>query len=379
MRFKLLVSLASVALLAAGCGPDFDFSAGEAEILELSANALNFTSDGGTQTITLSSTAAYNAFLESDWAELNCKENAFDVTVAPNAGYNYRDAFITVSSGGLVRTVAVRQDAFVIDFVIGTHQLDFEAAGGTQTVSCSSNVAFETAAPDWIAVRRSADGLSVSVENNGSYSAREGDIVFSYQGEILDRLAVAQAGKVKEPPIEIEMVFSTGSKAYADVTTPALFSSASMGINLGPVTRTLTARPDYEMEFYSRGMTLVVNTSNGLRVMPDPKSYDTSNQLRAETFAYIKFPPIEGRKLTKMAINAKAAAAEICIGTAMGPDNAAAKASSVTGGIGSLKAGANEFVLTGSQPDTPYYLLMFAGNGVVYNFLSFTLYYEIAE
>ena len=378
MKYRHLFPLVVAFLAVMSCSEDFRFGDAADSHVELSANALYFSSEAGTQTLDIQAAEAWRAETDADWITLQNSEDLLTVTVTSNEEILSRSAKIRVISGNASIHAEVLQEAFHAHFVLGKSRLAFKAKASTVNLSFVADVPFRVITPEWLSVETGTGELLFSTVANTSQEPREDIVRFISGDDILASLPVRQAGAYVDSPLTLDIVFSDGTLASHQVLTPSLLSTMGPAYNLGRTERELTAMPGYILEFYSRGMTLVSSPAYGLRIDTNPRNYPCTNELRREDFAFIRFPGLPGRQLSKVTVITAREGGEACIGMTTGPDNAAAKASSASGRAVSLSAGRNEFILDMPEPDTGYYLLLPSADWE-YRIFSIHLYYASAE
>lgn len=345
------------------------------------------TSDAFTDTLSLSANWAWSLSCEADWLTISAPQAGEDGLI-PAGDYVLdlsgtstrwdRNTNIVFSCGGKTYSMPVAQDGIPVELSLDKSSVSAKSRKDTVsfTVTASEDWSLSDI-PTWITADKTSGNagstlVTLYVEANPGTDRSATLKVTCYTKTA--NITVNQASAA----MSVKIVFGDGSSVFRAVLTPSLGSSIGNCYNLGPVERKLTADQGYVMEFYSSGATLCSTAAAGLRVTLDPKTYSTTNQLRNERFAYVKFPGIEGKKLISIKVKCVRADTEVYVGTACGPTNAAAIASSVTDTSPNLAVGDNTFTIKNPQANTPYYLLMFKDNWE-YRLLEFTIDYVSAE
>ena len=115
------------------------------------------------------------------------------VAVVPGNGYvvrnhdNYArlyvDSYMTSTSGGIMGATVKYQSPFILPIVLSESEVEFEASGGSRTITYTGSTCSVKSAPEWCSVRFPSYGgaLTVSVTENLTAREYEGDIVLSNQ------------------------------------------------------------------------------------------------------------------------------------------------------------------------------------------------------
>ena len=352
------------------------------------SEGISKTSDAFADTLSLSANWAWSLSCEADWLTISAPQAGEDGLI-PAGDYVLdlsgtstrwdRNTNIVFSCGGKTYSMPVAQDGIPVELSLDKSSVSAKSRKDTVsfTVTASEDWSLSDI-PTWITADKTSGNagstlVTLYVEANSGTDRSATLKVTCYTKTA--NITVNQASAA----VSVKIVFSDGTSAFKTVLTPSLYSSIADGYNLGVKEEKLTADPNYVMEFYSRGTTLICGTTHGLRVKVDPGTYSTSNQIRTEDFAYVKFPGIEGKKLISIKVKCpRDNNQQVYVGSACGPTNAAAIASSVTDTNPTINTGETTFTVKNPQANTPYYLLMFK-TGWEYRFHEFTINYVSAE
>lgn len=170
---------------------------------------LTYTSEGGEQEITFTSTHSWTASISSNtasWCKLGSTSGQagsirIPVTISANETYDERNSTVTISSGSLRRTVVVTQkqrDALLVS----SSKVEIPTNGGEFTIEVSANITYSYTIPEqfksWISTASGSRGLTTKeitfkAAPNDDSSSREGYIIFS-GGGLEEKVNVYQTG-----------------------------------------------------------------------------------------------------------------------------------------------------------------------------------------
>ena len=177
--------------------------------LTVSPTNVDFSTDGGTSKVTITSSAAWTAEFVNDRAEDWCSidstsgsagTSTLTITVTANDTPDDRTASIVVKSGTLSKTINVSQkqkDALTVT----SSKFEVDAEGGEVVVEVKANIDFEyaidDAAKDWISYEGTraiqTSTLVFKVAKNDDTEKREGTITIK-SGEFSEDVMIYQAG-----------------------------------------------------------------------------------------------------------------------------------------------------------------------------------------
>ena len=199
--------------------------------LTVSPTNVDFSTDGGTSKVTITSSAAWTAEFVNDRADDWCSIDATNgsagtstltITATANDTPDDRSASVVVKSGSLSKTINVSQkqkDALTVT----SSKFEVDAEGGEVVVEVKANIDFEYAiddvAMDWISYEGTraiqTSTLVFKVAKNDDTEKREGNITIK-SGEFSEEVIIYQAGE--EPSIVIshnEYVVSSDGETIA--------------------------------------------------------------------------------------------------------------------------------------------------------------------
>lgn len=175
--------------------------------LTVSPPSFECTSEGGQYEISVTANYAWSAASGESWVKIETPSGTKDdsslrFSVAKNTLPDNREAVITVTCEDVVQTVKVTQNQKNTVVSVTGDNISFPWEAGNVTLEMSANVDYVTevnSSQPWIKVvgtkGLTASSLTLSLEENDSFSAREATITFSYNGEVLKQVYVTQEGR----------------------------------------------------------------------------------------------------------------------------------------------------------------------------------------
>lgn len=171
--------------------------------INITPNSLEFTSDGGTQSVSINSKYAWKASCNQNWISLTNSEGTgngtFTVKADKNPNESSRSATITLNYGNKSTSISVVQKEYVITLeTTPSYSMDFTSVGGTQKLSITCNSSWKaTSNKTWITLSKSEgegnDNINVEVDKNSSEDSRSGTITLK-SGSKTVTLNVVQKG-----------------------------------------------------------------------------------------------------------------------------------------------------------------------------------------
>ncbi len=168
-------------------------------LLTISPPSFSFDIYGGTETVTVTSDQNWAISDNQSWISLSkssgSDDGSFTVTCSQNTSGSDRSGTITISGGGLTRTITVNQDG--IDLTVSPTTLSYGPSGSSQTVTVSSNVNNWAVSESysWISVSKTSGSgnstFSITCTENTTSSARNGTVTVSVEG-ITRTISVSQ-------------------------------------------------------------------------------------------------------------------------------------------------------------------------------------------
>ena len=360
------------------------------------------------------------------------------VDVAPTKAA--RDGEIIFDCAGNATKVSVHQDGELTVLNISKSSFSFSSASSSQTFTITTNNVWEiTNLPSWITASK-LSGEAGTEEVTLTAAKREGSArtaTFNVVsgGQSLEATISQEAGAYT-----VKIIFcpwangegQAGFLTYIQPVTSKFQSTAYLAYNEGVFTKVLKSDSSISLEFYSSHGPITSNTKSGLRFGAsykaeidsktgiyygdkqnwpfyynhDPEEKDPSKWVASpefgvsgtqkiirkvtvedgvikgdEDFAYIKFPAIEGLRLTKVTCwfsasdDGKGNKQRTCITTDVSVSNEDAYAKAVSDVIFPVKDKEIVYTVNNPQYNTPYYMFMWTNNALV-QFYNIYLYYE---
>ena len=183
--FNLMVLFASACFM--GCGGD----GGGNEIV----NTLNLVVDktsisasysGTTSSFSVTSNVTWSVSVPASWVSVDVSSGVNNgvvgVTIAPNPTADSRSTTITISGGGISKTITVSQDAAPSTLSVSPETLSFIADGETKNVQITSNGSWTaTSSEAWCKTNVSSGTgdatLTITVEANSTSDARSANVI----------------------------------------------------------------------------------------------------------------------------------------------------------------------------------------------------------
>lgn len=285
---------------------------------------------------------------------------------------------IFFKTGDRLYELPLHQQGEATVLTVSTNLINAPHKSSTQRFTITSNNTWEIRGiPDWItssAETGFAGETEISLDFEQSGADERSAEIEVVSSDKTARIKIVQAGG----SVIKNIVFANATTAYRNVLTPKMAESLYTNFDLGPVKEVLTSDPTFEMEFYSIGSILACSPGTGLRIQFRVSQYPIDHAIRSEQFAYIKFPAIEGVRLTKVTVvtspSCKASTSNYITST-YGTDNADALAHKVSEvyDFAPTSETAYEYELTDTELNTAYYLML--AGGTEYQILSVEVRY----
>ena len=178
---------------------------------ELTTNnsSLNFAAAGGSSSFSFNTNKNWTITSDQSWLTLDKTSGepskdaiSVNATCAENTAYTSRTATITISAGGLTKTINVTQEAAkkTISLTVSTSNISVAGQGGTAsfTVTCNDNWTI-TDIPDWLTFSQtsgtenaSAVTVSVTIKQNFFFNSRNKSVAIK-AGDVVRYIAFSQA------------------------------------------------------------------------------------------------------------------------------------------------------------------------------------------
>ena len=165
--------------------------------LKVSTEDLNFDASGGTKTVTVTTNGNWNLGTNnnSSWIHLTKEENSLTARIDPNPNTSNRNGSFIIKAGNLEKRVNVTQKAAPITLSLSQQELNFDASGGTKTITVTTNGSWSigTGMKPWGHLTREGNTLNVRVDKNANTSSRT-DWFEIKAGSLTKRVDVTQKG-----------------------------------------------------------------------------------------------------------------------------------------------------------------------------------------
>jgi hypothetical protein len=172
--------------------------------LNVTPNGLSFGKEGESMDVTIECDADWQVVFDADWLTASVNEGTGNGTVTftalPNVFMEMRAVMVTINSRPLSRTISVRQSPGdePIWANVTPDSLFVPRAGGSRSISVTSNHTWTVTVPSWITMPVvSGEGdatLELMVDYNSSTSSRMGEIIVQHGAEVLATVVVIQEG-----------------------------------------------------------------------------------------------------------------------------------------------------------------------------------------
>ncbi len=191
LRTILLVTIVAVGMVA--CTED----TGSDDKITLSTESLEFSSEGGSKTVGVTTVDSWEATTQNDWIEVTQEEDRFTVTVGENETTEPREGAVTVKTADDTKTIAVKQQAGAVDtsLRIDPRTLSFPFGGETKTLTVTSEsewtVEVTSENSSWLTVNKTGDEeftATAEPHNGGERSA----VITVDNGEVSKTVSVTQ-------------------------------------------------------------------------------------------------------------------------------------------------------------------------------------------
>ena len=189
----------------------FEFKEAEPELI-VNSSDMTFVAGGGTTEFTFNTNKNWTITSDQSWLTLDKTsgdptKDAISVkaTCAENTAYTSRTANITISAGGLTKTIKVTQEAAkkVVELSVSPGSISFAGQGGTAsfTVTCNDNWTI-TDIPDWMTLSRtsgtesaSAVTVTITAKQNFFYNKRSKSITIKSNSDntVVKYISISQA------------------------------------------------------------------------------------------------------------------------------------------------------------------------------------------
>ena len=164
--------------------------------LTVSSDNLQFDSYGGTKTITITSSGAWQVGTNiASWGHLTKSGNQLSIKIDRNSTTTSRSDWFTVKMGNKEKRINVSQSGSSPNLSISSENLSFSSVGGTQTLTISTNGTWQigTNTASWGHLTKNGNQLSVKIDRNSSKDSRN-DWFSIKAGNIEKKIRISQEG-----------------------------------------------------------------------------------------------------------------------------------------------------------------------------------------
>ena len=225
---------------------------GATAYITLSTSALSPSYQGGSSSFDVESNISWNASESADWITnlyptSGTNSNTIDFNCSENTG-GARSAYITVTGGGITRSVLVSQ-AEMPYISVSTNSVSVGATAGSYTVTTVSNVDWSVSSYSGACVTSATKSGSLVIINyseNTSLTGRSGSVTLS-GGGVTKTISVSQAGAtpyITPSPSSLSYTASGGSQTFTISTNTSSqtvsYSGCVSGASLSGNTVTVT-------------------------------------------------------------------------------------------------------------------------------------------
>ncbi len=194
--------------------------------LTVQTTDVDFDAIAGSKTITVESnvswTAAVDEAEQTPWLSAEKAEGGLAINVTANGDTDEREGSVTITAGAKTSVINVLQAGAAITMAADKDSVKTTAAGATQTVNLTSNVAWTAEFPSWVSLdKTSGDGnaaIAVTVEPYADFTDRTGEIAFYFGMSKKTVVGLKQDGYVVELSLDKEAIAATTDAGNATVT-----------------------------------------------------------------------------------------------------------------------------------------------------------------
>ncbi len=164
--------------------------------LTVSSDNLQFDSYGGTKTITITSSDAWQIGTNiASWGLLTKSGNQLSVQIDRNSNTTSRADWFTVKMGNKEKRINVSQSGCSPILSVSSENLIFSSSGGTQTLTISTNGTWQigTNTESWGHLTKNGNQLNVRIDKNTGKDARS-DWFSVKSGNMEKKIRISQEG-----------------------------------------------------------------------------------------------------------------------------------------------------------------------------------------
>ena len=181
---------------------------GAAATFGVTPTSAEFSADGGSKSLTITSNQTWTASASASWILLSNNSGngnaTFTVTASANTFIDGRSGEVTFEAGGVPYTVSVTQAGATPTFSITPTSTSFSSTGGNKTLTITSNQSWTVSSDvTWLSLSKTSgtgDGtLTVTAESNSSAGNRSGEVTFVAGGTTFS-VSITQTGTGERKP-----------------------------------------------------------------------------------------------------------------------------------------------------------------------------------
>ena len=170
-------------------------SCGGATVINTDKNAVDFTIEGGENTVSVSADGSWNVKACPEWATTEIQDSTLVIKTARNESGAVRDGYIVLTGKDNVQAaIKLTQAAKCTHITPETDKVEFEKEGGTQTVKINTDGSPQVEAPEGFTATYAGGVLTINAAANEA-GAKNGEIKLTGDGQSAT-IAVSQKGKV---------------------------------------------------------------------------------------------------------------------------------------------------------------------------------------
>lgn len=188
--------------------------------LTVSSDLLSFDADGGSQIISVTSITDWQISVQpASWGHYTKNGNTLTYRVDPNSSSSKRTDWFEIKSGNITKRINITQKAGSITLSLSSYELNFEASGGTKTITITTNGTWyiSTDMLSWGHLTKDGNNLKIKLDPNTNSSSRT-DYFIIKAGNLERRVNVTQKGDNK-PSASIVSITQSHNKPYNMYTT----------------------------------------------------------------------------------------------------------------------------------------------------------------
>lgn len=200
--------------------------------LTVSSDNLQFDSYGGTKTITITSSGAWQIGTNiASWGHLTRSGNQLSIKIDRNNNTTSRSDWFTVKMGSKEKRINVSQSGSSPNLSVSSENLSFSSVGGTQTLTISTNGTWQigTNTASWGHLTKNGNQLCVKIDRNSSKDSRT-DWFSVKAGSIEKKIRISQEGTLSSLSVSSD---NLSFSSYGGSQTITVNSNRDWNVSLG--------------------------------------------------------------------------------------------------------------------------------------------------